>query len=71
LTFSRVSVAEGSVFTEPLPSKWTSASGFQAVFTEALSSNGHIRHNIMNSEALGTSTYGMKILLKNGRLMML
>jgi hypothetical protein len=28
-----------SLFTEPLPSKWTSASRFQAVFTEALSSN--------------------------------
>jgi hypothetical protein len=49
------------VFTEPLPSKWTSASG--GVY-EALSSNGHIRHNIKNSNALGTSTHGMKILLK-------
>jgi hypothetical protein len=26
------------MLTEPLPSKWTSDSGFQAVFTEALSS---------------------------------
>jgi hypothetical protein len=39
-------------FTEPLPSKWSSASvlcysGFQAVFVEALSNNGHILHNIL------------------------
>jgi hypothetical protein len=34
-----------SMFTEPLPSKWCSASGFQAVFIEPLIINGHIRHN--------------------------
>jgi hypothetical protein len=41
-----------SQFTEPLPSKWTSDSlccysGFQVVSTESLSSNGHIRFNIL------------------------
>jgi hypothetical protein len=38
-------------FSKLLPSKWTSLvrcySGFQAVFTEALSSNGHICHNML------------------------
>jgi hypothetical protein len=43
-----------AVLTEPLPSKWTSASvrcyfGFQAVFTEPLPSYGHICHNIIAS----------------------
>jgi hypothetical protein len=45
-------VAAGTCVIKPLPSKWTSASvrsysGFQAVLTEPLPSNGRIRHNIV------------------------
>jgi hypothetical protein len=39
----------GNVITEPLLSNgrplWLHYSGFQAVLTEPLPSNGHIRHN--------------------------
>jgi hypothetical protein len=44
--------AAGTCVTKSLPSKWTSASVrcysyFEAVFTEPLPGNGHIRQNIL------------------------
>jgi hypothetical protein len=64
LTFTTVSVAVGTNVYEPLPSKWTSSSCFQA-FSESLPNNGHIRHNVVPSILFYRESYTAKKLRNN------
>jgi hypothetical protein len=59
--FLLIFVAAGKRASETLPSRWTSVSVAiqdQAMFTEPLSSHGHILHNIITFQFKNISTTG-------------